>query len=213
MLRTGKAPMRINLPRNESFFPLFHQQSVILRDASHLLVEEARSAGEDPHPVAIEVLDLEQRGDALIREIVRRTNTTFVTAIEPEDVRLLASRLDDVLDGIEEVAYRIAAYRIAELPTAAVRLCEIIESCGQLIGEAVDAASERGDVLAQCAEINRFEDEADRLTRSAIAELLQAPADPLGILKLKEIYELLEGTVDRCEDVADALQSISGKNC
>ncbi len=202
--------MRINLlAGNESFFPLFQQQSEALRDASRLLVEEAHSSDQRARSVAAEILDLEHRGDALIRDIVQRVNTNLITPVEPEDIRTLASRLDDVLDGIEEVAYRIAAYRLSELPTAAVRLCEIIETCATLIDEAVRAARIRNGIHEQCTEINRLENEADRMTRSGIRELLQHKEDPIAILKLKEIYELLEGTVDRCEDVADALANIS----
>ena len=115
--------MRINLlPADKSFLPLFQQQSDVLRDASRLLVEEARSGEQKAPSAAAQVLDLEHRGDTLIRDILQRVNRDFVTALEPEDIRLLASRLDDVLDGIEEVAHRIAAYHLPELPAAAVRL-------------------------------------------------------------------------------------------
>lgn len=205
--------MGLNLARrNESFFPLFSQQSDILLDASRLLVKEAAFCDRNAHLLAGEVLDLEHRGDRLIREIAARVHTCTVSTPEPEEVRLLSGRLDDVLDGIEEVAHRIAAYRLLELPEKAVRLCQIIENCVSLIRQAFEPADGSGCVPAQYTGIAQLEKEADALVRAGVAELLQQRVDAVLVVKLKEIYELLESTVDCCKDVADVLEDIASKN-
>ena len=206
--------MRLTLrPKDEPFLPLFRAQSDVLADASRLLVQEAKACGQNADSFATEVLALEHKGDRLIKEILTRLGRSFVSRLEPEDIHLLASRLDDVLDGIEDSAYRIAAYDVSELPHPAVRLCEIIENCSRVISETIQRLAASAFVLKQCAAIHRLESEADAIMRSALAELLEREGDALTVIKLKEIYEYLEGTVDLCEDVADVLQNIAVKNC
>jgi uncharacterized protein len=200
------------LPRNDSVFSFFQRQSDGLREASRLLVVEATSYDQNARSVAAEILQLEHQGDYLIRELQTALNNSFITTPEPEDARSLGSRLDDVLDGIEDAAYRIAAYRVSSLPANGLRLCEIIEWCVGMIAQDIDNVGVNGNGTGHRAEIRRLEQEADRVARTAIAELFQRESDALRVLKLKEIYELLEGTIDRCEDVADLLESISAKN-
>jgi uncharacterized protein Yka (UPF0111/DUF47 family) len=132
--------------------------------------------------------------------------------LNPKNARILGSRFDDVLDGIEDAAHRIAAYRVSSLPANGLRLCEIIESCVVLIVQDINNVGATGNGADHRAEIKRLEQEADSVARSGIAELFQRESDALRVLKLKEIYEFLESTIDRCEDVADALESISAKN-
>jgi len=201
------------LTRRDSFLPLFSRQGDVLRGASRLLTAEAASCDQSARSLAEQVLELEHRGDDLVREIVTGLNSSFITRLEPEVALLLASRLDDVLDGIEDAAYRIAAYRISGLPRSAVRLCEIIEACVALIAQAINVVEDTAPMTEYYAEINRLEHEADGVVRSGIAELLGRESDVLLVIKVKEIYEFLEGTVDRCEDVADVLRSISTKKC
>lgn len=197
------------LPREEKFFNYFLGQVRLISEAALLLVEGARN---DMTEVAPKIKKLEKDGDELIHEIFHKLNSTFITPLDPEDIHSLASHLDDVLDGIEEVAHRIVAYQVRPLPLAALQICEMIESSAKTFELAFEALSRNDPVMEHCIEINRLEDHADQVARAAVAELFEREADPIRLIKLKEIYEFLEMTTDYCEDVADALQNVLVKN-
>ncbi|MBX5495351.1 MAG: DUF47 family protein [Bryobacteraceae bacterium] len=200
------------LPREEKFFHYFLDQVRIISEASQLLLDGATTGKPTLADAALEIAKLEKRGDELIHEVFRRLNQTFITPLDPEDIHTLSSHLDDVLDGIEETVHRIVAYRAEPLPPDAVELCQIIRSCTRALVSAFEALNKNEPLLDFCLEIGRLEDEADRLVRSSVSDLFNSKADPIYILKLKEIYESLEETTDRCEDVADALQNVVVKN-
>lgn len=155
---------------------------------------------------------LEGKGDEIIHDIFTRLNQTFITPIDPEDVHSLSSSLDDVLDGIEDAAYRMAAYRLEPIPPAVVELCEIVNACSRELVAAMQALRDDKPLLEHCIELNRLEDTADKLVRRVLAELFQSDIHPIAFIKVKEVYEVLEATTDRCEDVADTLQGVVVKN-
>ena len=155
---------------------------------------------------------LEGKGDEIIHDIFTRLNQTFITPIDPEDVHSLSSSLDDVLDGIEDAAYRMAAYRLEPIPLAVIELCEIVNACGKELVLAMEALRDEKPLLEHCIELNRLEDTADKLVRRVLAELFQSDIHPIAFIKVKEVYEVLEATTDRCEDVADTLQGVVVKN-
>ena len=159
-----------------------------------------------------EIQKLENKGDEIIHDLFTRLNQTFITPIDPEDIHQLSSSLDDVLDGIEDAAYRMAAYRLEPIPPAVVELCEIVDDCSHVLVSAFDALDKDKPLLEHCIEINRLENLADKLVRRVLAELFQSDIHPIAFIKLKEVYEVLEATTDRCEDVADALQGVVVKN-
>jgi uncharacterized protein Yka (UPF0111/DUF47 family) len=117
-----------------------------------------------------------------------------------------------VLDGIEEAAHRLVAYRLEPIPPQVVQLCEIVYGCAKSLQSAFEALNAYQPLLEHCIDINRLEDDADRLVRAAIADLFHKEKDPITLIKLKEIYEIIEQTTDRCEDVTDALQNVVVKN-
>lgn len=197
------------LPREEKFFNYFLGQVHLISEASVLLVEGVRNGMEES---ARKISDLEKKGDELIHEIFHKLNQTFITPLDPEDIHKVASHLDDVLDGIEEVAHKLVAYRIKPAPPPVHQICEIIHSCSKSLELAFEALSKEKGLLEHCIEINRLEDNADQVTRQALAELFDNETDAIRLIKLKEIYELLEITTDYCEDVADALQTVVVKN-
>jgi predicted phosphate transport protein (TIGR00153 family) len=168
------------------------------------LPEFVRAAGE--------IKNLESRGDDIIHDVLTRLNQTFITPIDPEDIHGLASHLDDVLDGIEEVSHRFATYKVDPLPPAVAQLVELIRACIRELSAAFLALSKNDALLQHCIEVNRLEEEADKLVRAAVQELYDTEKDLLKLIKLKEIYDLLEQTTDYCEDVANSLQTVLVKN-
>jgi len=199
-------------PRQEKFYQFFLSQAKIILDASRLLLEGAEAGNSALVSAAAKIKTLEQRGDEVIHEIYTRLNQTFITPLDPEDIHSLSSHLDDVLDCIEDAAYRMAAYRIEPIPHMVVELCKIVYSCAQTLEEAFEALGTKKPILPYCIEVNRLEEVADQLVRDAVSELFRSESDPITLLKLKEIYEFLEETTDNCEDVADALQNVVVKN-
>ncbi len=200
------------LPREEKFFSLFLKQVEIITAAAKLLVDGVKSGNSRLVTVSSEIATLERKGDEVIHDVFTRLNQTFITPLDPEDIHAISSSLDDVLDGIEDAAHHIAAYHLEPITPVVVQLSEIVYACCQSLQEALVALSRNQAVLDHCIEINRLEDEADRVGRLAVEALFHHEKDPISLIKLKEVYELLEATTDRCEDVADVLQNVVVKN-
>lgn len=200
------------LPKDEKFFDYFHQQAQILCQASQLLYSGLQGGYESMKQVAKRVEALERSGDEVTHKLFDRLRATFITPFDPEDIQLLATRLDDVLDALEDAAFRIVAYRINPIPDAAVELGKMIaNSCGAL-DRALHALEAKKSVMEDSIEVNRLEDEADAVERTMLANLFRSNTDPISLIKLKDLYELLEAATDRCEDVADVIQNIAVKN-
>jgi predicted phosphate transport protein (TIGR00153 family) len=200
------------LPREEKFYVDFQNQAKVICDAAAELREAVLQGNSRMADAAKRIRILEQKGDELIHDVVKRLNSTFITPLDPEDIHSLASHMDDVLDGIEEVAHCLVAYRVEPIPPAVIEMVALIGSCSESIAKAIDALARNKPMIDHCIEINRLEDSADEVYRKAVAELFESGADPLQIMKLKEIYDTLEMTTDRCEDVTDVLQSVLLKN-
>lgn len=200
------------LPREEKFFGFFLGQAKVILEASELLLEGVSAGPAVLASAAARIKTLEQKGDELIHEIYTRLNATFITPLDPEDIHSLSSHLDDVLDGIEDSAHRLLAYRLPQIPPMVVELCKIVHSCAQALEKAFEALGADKKVIEHLIEINRLEEVADQLVRDAVSDLFLNEKDPIVLLKLKEIYEFLEQTTDNCEDVADALQNVAVKH-
>jgi predicted phosphate transport protein (TIGR00153 family) len=200
------------LPREEKFYYLFHRQVEIIAEAARLLLDGMRSGRSRMATSATEITALEHKGDEVIHEVFNRLNQTFITPIDPEDIHAIASALDNVLDGIEDTSHRLVSYCIDPIPPNMVTLAEFVAACAKEMQAAVGALEKNGATMQHCIEINRIENEADRIGRSAVADLFNNETDPIRIIKLKEVYDYLEATVDSCEDVADVLQNVVVKN-
>jgi uncharacterized protein len=200
------------LPRQEKFFESFLGQVRLISEASGVLLEAVQIGNSDLARAAVRIQQLEHEGDEIIHDIFTRLNQTFITPLDPEDIHSLSSRLDDVLDGIEDAAYRMVAYRLEPIPPTVVELCQIVRDCALSLEKAFEALDKDQHMLEHCIEVNRLEDYADQLVRRAVADLFQQETDPIALIKQKEIYEFLEDTTDRAEDVADVLQSVVVKN-
>lgn len=200
------------LPRQEKFFVFFLSQARIITEASLLLLEGVRAGNGKLSESVPKIKLLEQQGDEIIHEVFTKLNQTFITPIDPEDIHVLASHMDDVLDCIEDAAHRITAYRIDPIPSAVVELSDIIQACAKTLSRAFESLEKNGRVIDHCIEINRLEETADQVYRRAVSDLFLNEQNPINLMKLKEVYEILEDTADRCEDVADALQNVVVKN-
>jgi predicted phosphate transport protein (TIGR00153 family) len=184
----------------------------LIVEASSVLLDAVKQGNSHLARAAVRIQQLEHEGDEIIHDIFTRLNQTFITPLDPEDIHSLSSRLDDVLDGIEDAAYRMVAYRLEPIPPTVVELCQVVHDCAKSLEAAFEALNKDQKLLEHCIEVNRLEDYADQLVRRSLAELFEKETDPIALIKQKEIYEFLEDTTDRAEDVADVLQNVTVKN-
>ena len=200
------------LPREEKFFDLFEQQATHIVSAARAL-EELTLDYADAKAKAQQIKDLEHAGDTLTHEIVRRLNTTFITPIDREDIYALASRLDDVLDLIDAVADRLLIYKIKAPTDGSIGMAKIIVKTAEETDRAVRCLRTLSPFYHKHAvEVNRLENEADRLLRDQLAALFEGGTDAIEVIKWKDLYDKVEDALDRCEDVGNVLQSIALKN-
>lgn len=200
------------LPREEKFYYLFLKQVEIISEAARLLLDGVGAGSSRLASAATEINVLEHKGDEVIHETFTRLNQTFITPLDPEDIHNISTALDNVLDGIEDTVHRMVSYRISPIPSNMVTLSEIVRACAKALKNAFQALEKGGSVMDHCIEINRLENEADLIGRSAVVELFENEKDPITLIKLKEVYDFFEATIDSCEDVADVLQNVVVKN-
>jgi uncharacterized protein len=155
---------------------------------------------------------LERNGDDIIHQIFRILQTTFITPFDPEDIQTLATTLDNVLDAIEDATFRISCYRVDPIPEPAVQLGRMINGSTKALSRALKSLEERKPVWDDSIEVNRLENEADAIERTVLGELFTNGTDAVTLIKLKEVYEILENATDLCEDVADVIQNVAVKN-
>ena len=194
-------------PREEDFFRLFTKQGELVRrgcDQLHEMMQRFDRLEER----AKEMKDLEHECDLVTHEIFERLNRTFITPLEREDIHDLASGLDDVLDTCEAIASRIVLFHVGQSTPPAVRLAGILTECGRAIENAVSSLRDFKGLMAFTIEIKRLENQADVCSREAVADLFSGRHDLLDVMRWKEIYGRLEGAADRCEDVANVVESI-----
>jgi predicted phosphate transport protein (TIGR00153 family) len=199
------------LPRERRFYELFDLQAGNAAAASRLLLE----ALEDMATMSIrqrEIKDLEHAGDELTHELVRTLNRTFVTPFDREDIYALSSGLDDVLDYVDEIAETIVLYGITEISASAKVMASLLVAAVAELQGAVAKLDSRSGVEDHGIEVHRIENLGDAESRRAIGELFSGAHDPLTVIKLKDFYALLEDSLDRCEDVANVIESITIKN-
>ena len=198
--------------KDEKFFKIFGQMTVYILEAAEILGNMLRNPMADLVPLASKIKDLEHKGDELTHRVIDELNKTFITPIDREDIHDLSAALDDVLDLIDSTATRIVLFRIAEPITAVPEMCAVLLSQAMEMGAAVSNLQDNDHVVERCIEINRLENDADRLFQSAIAALFEEVKDPIDVIKRKEIIETLEAATDKAEDVANVLESIIVKN-
>jgi predicted phosphate transport protein (TIGR00153 family) len=200
------------LPRDDKFFKYFQRQVKLICQAADLLVEGAAAGNAHLANAAHQIHVLEEEADDVLHEIYTHLNSTFITPLDPEDIQSLSSHLDDVIDGIEDSVHRMLDYRIEPIPSTVLELCHLVQSCCRILQKAFDALAKGEPFIADSIEISRLEEAADQLGRAAVRVLFEQEKDPIRIIKLKEILDFLEQTMDYCADVADALKNVQVKN-
>jgi predicted phosphate transport protein (TIGR00153 family) len=195
------------IPREERFFDMFAEDAANVLGAARLLEAMLRTY-DAPEQRAAEIRNAEHRGDEISHDFGHRLERTFVTPFDREDIHALISALDDVLDYIEEAADTFVLYRV-EAPTAvAVQQASIVvKQCEQLHEALLNLRGFEG-LEPRWIEVHRLENEGDLLARQAIADLFSSGGDPMQVIKWKEIYALLESTIDKCEDVANIIERV-----
>lgn len=199
------------LPRERSFFAMFDKQAENIHAGALALVEMVRDY-RDPAIQAEQVKEFEHLGDDMVHELMTRLNQTFITPFDREDIHSLASKMDDVLDLIDAAASRMVIYNVDRILPGVLELAEVLEQATGEMVAAVKVLEKHDNIFARCIEINRLENEGDRISRALIAQLFSEEKDPVHILKWKEIIEVMETATDKCEDVANVLESVTLKN-
>jgi uncharacterized protein len=199
------------VPTDTTFFTMFSEITDNLIAAARVLVDLFEHY-ERVESKTAEIKRIEHIGDELTHAVLTKLNQTFITPFDREDIHHLTSSLDDVLDFMNSAAERIAMYKITNPPPAAARLSKLILSQCEELGSAVGHLRKNGEVLARCVEIKRLENAADDASREAIGRLFDYEKDPINLIKIKELLEVLETATDKAEDAANVLETVVVKN-
>jgi uncharacterized protein len=198
-------------PRDHQFFDLFEEAGANILRAAALLEEMLREFPER-NELARDILICEQEGDRITHEILRRLNQMIVTPLDREDIHELAAALDDVVDYTEEVADYLGLYKIEAPMDQAQELARVLHRAARQIVAAMPRLRGFQDLSRYTVEINRLENDGDRITREALASLFDNGIDPMVVIRWKDIFERLEEAIDATEHVANILEGVVIKN-
>lgn len=199
------------IPRDEKFFDLFSELAKRLTASARLLTRLFSEPGKlDEHCASIKAL--EHEADVITHDVIMRLDRSFVTPLDREDIYMLASRLDDVIDLLDGTARRAKMFHITEAKPPARKMAEILTRCAESIEAAVKEMKKPKLIAQRAKEIKLLEEEGDAVYHEAVGGLFMGAPDPLEVIKWKELYDTLETAIDQCEDVANVLESISIKN-
>jgi len=198
------------LPKEEKFFKLFAAQAAY--NAKAVKTFKALVNDWDPQSPAFDQLrEIEHEADITTHEIYDKLNRTFITPFDREDIHQLASEMDDIVDIVQSICNRMRLYKIRNSSPDLVQMVDILDQAVDAICKAVaelqDAEKSRR-VLDYCIEINRLENTGDHARDLALSKLFEGSPDPIEVLKWKEVYEVVETAIDKCEDIANTIESI-----
>ena len=196
------------LPREEQYFDLFLQMTVYISDAARELKEMLADKNHDYAEYAKRIKGMEHACDELTHSISTRLNKSFITPFDREDIYLMSAALDDIVDLIDDAATAIIIFDVKEIKDYAVDLANVIGGMAEQLREIVSTLQKPKNITQRLVEIHRLENQGDDIFHAAIKELFREENDPLTVLKWKEVYEKLEAAVDRCENVANIIESV-----
>ncbi len=198
------------IPRESKFFRMFSEVSQNLTQGTRLLHDILKNPA-NMEPRLDQLQAIEHRGDEMTHGIITALNQTFITPFDREDIHRLTSSLDDVLDFVNAAGVRLRLYKIKTPPSIAAELAAMIVEQSEELAQGVSLLEKNKLVLEHCVEVHRLENEADRLSR-AIADLFDNEKDPIHLIKIKELYEVLETATDKAEDAANVLETVALKS-
>ncbi len=202
------------MPRETSFFEFFERHAATtVRGCRELL--DLTNEGKDFEARALRIKDIEHEADSITHDCVEALHRTFITPIDRDQIHMLISRMDDIMDYVETVSEQFVLYNIDHVSTAAKELAAVLLESAEHVEGAVTGLRDMKHAEAikeHCIEVNRLENRGDELLRKAVARLFDEEKDPIAIIKWKEIYENLEIATDRCEDVANIIEGIVLEN-
>lgn len=199
------------IPKDEQFFALFRQTTDEIRAAALELEAMLQAKPPDEARAAV-IRDAEHRCDTLTHDTIQRLHRTFITPFDREDLYALATSLDDVMDAIDQSASMVGLYRITEMPEGAVELAHVVSLATDSLHAALDALADGKPVQPHAVEINRLENDGDRIFQESIRHLFDTVTDPIALIKWKDLLDVLEQITDRCEDVADVIEGVVVKH-
>lgn len=200
-------------PKEVNFFELFDKASLNIIQAGGLTVELFKKF-DNFEERSKSIYELEQEGDLITHEVMRRLNKTFLTPIDREDIHELCARLDDIVDLMWGAADRVHIFKVRTRRNGAIEMAESLHRNVETVHKAITNLKEKKYSYVQelCIEINRLENEADRIYRTSIVDLFETESDPIEIIKWMKVLEILEMATDKCEDVANVLESVAMKH-
>jgi hypothetical protein len=199
------------IPRDEKFQELFVEDARIVLEAARKLEEMIGVYDRLDERVA-EIRALEHQGDEIDNEVEVRLDRAFITPFDREDIHELVSRVDDVLDGIQEVAETFVIYDVKAPRDEAHRLSGILTAQASQLGEAIGKLESLEGIEANIKEVHALENEADGLSRSAVARLFREGGDAVEVVKWRDVFMALENTIDAAEDAVEVIERIVAKN-
>jgi uncharacterized protein len=199
------------IPREEKFYTDFLALADELKRGARLL-EQMLAPDHPVWDTADEIKEVEHKCDFLTHEIIQRLNRTFVTPLDREDIHALARSLDDVMDAIDAAATLVRLYRLDSVRSGTRELARTITASTDQVHFALEAMEKHRALTTHAVEINRLENEADRVHQQAVSRLFDDERDPIIVMKWKEALDLLEQATDRCEDVANVLEGVMVKH-
>ena len=198
-------------PRDRVYLELFDEAGQNMAQAASLL-HELLAGWPDNKQLAGEILDLEHEGDRITHDVIDRMNHTSVTPIDRADILALVSAIDDVVDYVEEVADYLGLYKIEAPMEQSIRLARVLADAAAQVSTALGRLRRFEDITANTVEVNRLENEGDRLTREGVASLFDGGIDPMVVIRWKDLFERLEAGVDATERAANIIEGITIKN-
>ena len=202
------------IPREEAFFDMFRAQAANVVEGAKLL-RDLLDDYTDVDQKRMKIEAAESVGDEIAHRIMEKLNTTFITPMDREDIHALTSALDDILDYINATSQRLQLYNVTEVTDDARALAEVILRAAEETEALTDNMENLKDVKnlkQRWIEVNRLENEGDKISRNAIACLFETQKDPIEVIKWKELYEHLETAIDKCEDAANIVEAVVLKN-
>jgi predicted phosphate transport protein (TIGR00153 family) len=202
------------MPHEGRFFAFFVEHAALIVEGAAELKALMDNVGEAERR-AHNIKTVETKADSVTHHTIQLLHQTFITPIDRDEIHQLITKMDDILDLMEDVSQSVFLYDIRKIPDEAKRLAEICVVCAERVKAAVELLNNMSNaerIMKICAEIDRYETDADQVLRAAMAKLFRSEPDTRELIKLKEIYEHLETVTDKCEDVANIIEGIVLEN-